>query len=57
MTKTKEDPIPTDRPIARHAEYPALCGTMLLYAGVIHLEADDGESAPQTDGTDGPVFI
>ncbi|HEX8595704.1 MAG TPA: hypothetical protein VF682_20875 [Pseudomonas sp.] len=57
MTKTKEDPVPANEPIAPQIEYPELCGTMLLYAGVIRLEAEDVESPPHTDGTDGPTFI
>jgi hypothetical protein len=57
MGKTKEDPIPTNEPIDPPIEYPALCGTMLLYAGVIRLEAGNVESTHDTDGTDGPTFI
>jgi len=57
MAKTKEDSIPANEPFKPQTECPALCGTMLLYAGVIRLEGEDDELTPHTDGTDGPVFV
>lgn len=57
MAKTKEDPIPASKPVDPKIESPGLCGTMLFYAGVIRIDAEDVESTPQTNGTDGPTFI
>jgi len=57
MTKTKEAPIPARESVDPKIESPDLCGTMLRYAGVIRLEAEDVESTPHSDGTDGPTFI
>lgn len=38
-------------------DYPTLCGTMLLYAGKIHLIAEDHDSEPLDDGVKVPRFL
>lgn len=57
MAKSKEEPTLANNALDIQIESPALCGTMLLYAGVIRLEVRDVESAPTPAEEDVPKFI
>jgi len=57
MPKTVEDLTPDGEPAGPELNYPKLCGTMLLYAGVIRLENEPVEPAPVRGDSEGPTFI
>jgi hypothetical protein len=47
-------------PSLTERDYPTVCGTMLLYAGIIQLSPetlDDAESKDVISETQGPTFI
>ncbi|KPW41022.1 hypothetical protein [Pseudomonas coronafaciens] len=56
MPKTVEDLPPDGEPFGPELDYPRLCGTMLLYAGVIRLEKEPVEPAPEKVDSEGPIF-
>jgi hypothetical protein len=47
-------------PSLSEGDYPTVCGTMLLYAGIIHLSPDildDAETKDEINDAQGPTFI
>ena len=57
MATTIDDPLPVTQPPAPQHNCLPVCGTMLLYMGVITLKKDEATSTSLPDSTDQPTFI
>ncbi|SDX68071.1 hypothetical protein SAMN05444064_13133 [Pseudomonas syringae] len=57
MANTIDDPLPVIQPPSLQQNCLPVCGTMLLYMGVITLRKDEATSPPLPDSTDQPTFI
>ncbi|RMS46725.1 hypothetical protein ALP66_02003 [Pseudomonas amygdali pv. photiniae] len=56
----KSDLTAATAPSLKERDYPTVCGTMLLYAGIIQLSSetlDDAESKNVKNEPQGPTFI